>query len=266
MKNDKMLPQIDGESGLLEKFKRVFKKSFEKKQEQNYEQILSDILTYGVHIPKDTILTHSGFGYGVRVWDKYRYFESTVAQYMSPYMITQNTRLRNSVHYNLCGELAVMASTGADISDGLNKFATLSGGTDIINNNKTTSAYILANFITALSFIKYDVPEIPRNSIAIKEYETFDIALNSGDIIIALVNIDISREGNLRGMNESSRKVAHWVWVQKVFMIEDRKFVRVYNPYMNREEIYSYERFLSSYAQTYGNTSTYLSVYAKRIP
>lgn len=260
-KNKNNEPLMDGEqnSSQVKKYFDKFRENLESKR------MVRNIQVNGVYLPKDIFSNHSGFGGGVEVWDRYHIGDTKIAQYMSPRRLTSSYKLRDSIHYNLCGELAVINALGIGIEYGFVKFAEMAGGTEILNTNMTTSGYVLANLISKIDGGKYSVPEIPRNSFGIHNPVTMYKMTWNKDIIISLVNIDTYKYGNLRDINVSRHSVAHWVWVQKVFEYDGNSFVRVYNPYMNREEIYSWEIFESAYRQTRGNTSKWLSVYAKKM-
>ena len=69
--------------------------------------------------------------------------------------------------------------------------------------------------------------------------------IESADLVIALVNIDPSQTGKGRvGMGGST---AHWVTLQEVVEMAGEIFLRLYNPFMNREELYLWEVFDQSW-------------------
>ena len=52
-------------------------------------------------------------------------------------------------------------------------------------------------------------------------------------------------------MDNTNNPTAHWIEVQDVITTkEGETYVRVYNPYMNREEIYDEETFMAAWEST----------------
>ena len=67
--------------------------------------------------------------------------------------------------------------------------------------------------------------------------------LHSGKMLIALVMLDC-RTGNSCGeVNQRGGEHNHWVIVEDAKATEDGGWIRIYNSYWNREEVYTYEEF-----------------------
>ena len=76
-------------------------------------------------------------------------------------------------------------------------------------------------------------------------------SIQNGNKIIALVNIDKNNEGGLNAKDDTNDPTAHWIEVQDVITTkEGENYVRVYNPYMNREEIYDEKTFMDAWEKT----------------
>jgi len=205
------------------------------------------------------------------------------AQYMSPRRITNNKGLMNNTHSNLCGQLAVIAALGLDLADGLNLFAEIEidstdqelykrddtgekkkkkkekpwapeKGIEILNNGSVGTTYLtLENFINHATGGKYTCTKRSSNNNQ-EEFGSVDYleeSLQNGNKIIALVNIDKNDEGGLNAKDDTSDPTAHWIEVQDVYTTKDGEtYVRVYNPYMNREEVYDEDTFMDAWEKT----------------
>jgi hypothetical protein len=67
--------------------------------------------------------------------------------------------------------------------------------------------------------------------------------LHSGKMLIAFVNIDTKGSNSCGGMDQRGGEADHWVVVEDAKAVGDGGWIRMYNPYWNREEIYTYEEF-----------------------
>lgn len=75
---------------------------------------------------------------------------------------------------------------------------------------------------------------------------------------MALVNIYTIQDGKLDSVADSSNAASHWVTILDVTeTFNGETLVRVYNPYYNQEEIYTWETFSEAWADTEGNTYTH---------
>ncbi len=197
------------------------------------------------------------------------------AQYIDVATLAELDRIPPYYNSNLCGELAVMASLDLNLKEGLTIFKEVDGyepldeegtkwglmsGEDILNYNRTTSGYTLANFFEKAS---NGALEASFQSGNIKAEEMANM-LNEGKSLVALVNIDCNQGGRLDDQNQSGDAIAHWVTVLDVLESpEGPALVRVYNPYMNREEVYTWDSFQDAWAHTEGNTTQYGLVVAE---
>ena len=75
--------------------------------------------------------------------------------------------------------------------------------------------------------------------------------LEKGDKPIALVTID--GNGKLSAFDDLSNPISHWVWVQDMITTKSGEtLVRLYNPFSNKEEIYSWDEFSTAWNKTGG--------------
>jgi hypothetical protein len=258
--------------------------------ESDYIKLYNGIFIFpeegGMYTPAGHFLDYSGFAEGYREWSEGEvdrnhkgYYilggneSDTIeerlpdaAQYMSPRLLTGNQHLIDSIHYYLCGELSVIAALGLDIEEGMNIFANTKDYDDRILNHPDRETYAseLENFINEAGRGQFNDAYTKSGDNAIDTPEEFIEHLEAGDKVIALVNIDGNQDGQLMSMDESGRDISHWVWVQDIIPTkeDDKPLVRVYNPYMNREEVYDWDTFAGAYEHTRGNDSMNLTVVA----
>jgi hypothetical protein len=253
--------------------------------ETDYRKLYNGIFPEnGMYAPAGHFLDFSGFADGYSEWsegeverNQLGYYvldgdESdpiedrlpSAAQFMSPYLLTRNPDLMNTNHNNLCGELAVIAALGLDIGEGIEIFANIEDYKDRIINDagEGTSPDNLRQFIDAVGDKRFDTAYIKKGDDAINTPEEFKKNLESGNKVICLVNINGNDNGKLTGV-DSTYDIPHWISVQDVITTKDNKtLVRVYNPYMNREEVYDWDTFAASYAITTESSVANISVVA----
>jgi hypothetical protein len=140
-------------------------------------------------------------------------------------------------HKNLCGELSVLASVGeTDITKGLSIFANkVPGGLATLQDpGKGTIKDTLMKFYRELGW------KAESHSDAMPTPESLATGLADGHKYIFGTRLDTG-SGLL---TDSSKYAPHWVALTDVFQDPSGQvFVQVYNPYNNREEIYSWDYF-----------------------
>jgi hypothetical protein len=161
-----------------------------------------------------------------------------------------NQNAFDTEHYSLCGELSAMALANVGTRAGLHTFADLWFGPDILHNVKEgTTAYQLSEFIESLGAGSYrgdygttaETPPLTPSDIR--------NILKKDEYMLALVNMEVWPEplenyGRLMSVDNSIRDTAHWVMITGILPTQDgTTIVRVYNPFNNIEEYYSWETF-----------------------
>jgi len=214
-------------------------------------------------LPQEIKNDHHGFGRGF--WGAEYYAGGdpqnfSAAQYLSPRNILESetdsttrqlgyTHAIRSTHFNLCGQLAVIEALGINLTQGLRTFyeevdhPNQSGRTILGNPNRGTYASELIQFILAVADQRNEKWEVTHHYLpwAAGRLDAIIEMIESADLVIALVNIDPSQTGKGRvGMGGST---AHWVTLQEVVEMAGEIFLRLYNPFMNREELYLWEVF-----------------------
>jgi hypothetical protein len=182
-------------------------------------------------------------------WSRYAVQEGAAAQYLNLQEIFGEGW--PTTHYNLCGPLAVGASLGLTPQQSLTLFRDSNGdvsearlkGRGTTNNADLEKMYAAAGWTAEYTAGAMTRPE--------------DMArfLSEGKQLVALVNIDTGGgvDGMLRDFDDSTKTVAHWVNVRAVERDANGEWmVRVYNPFQNREEVYSWDEFEASWNKTGG--------------
>ncbi|MEW6718797.1 MAG: hypothetical protein AB1345_15020, partial [Chloroflexota bacterium] len=244
---------------------------------EEFELNFTGVSKDGQHA-KSTSLSH-GFGQGLAPWAQYHNPGENAAQYLNMRKILGAAYPATS-HKNLCGELAVIAVADKTLEDGLQIFSNTTvsrfneannqwvfiKGAEILKSNETTWAHQLAQFFKAMG---WEARSRNRHSAIPSPADApmIDSMLTEGKALVALVTIDGSRDGMLTPLAESLRPIAHWVAITSVFKTRaGDTFMRVYNPYQNREELYSWPHFRQAWQMTAGNVSQFAVVVAEKTP
>ncbi|RKH63052.1 SH3 domain-containing protein [Corallococcus aberystwythensis] len=156
-------------------------------------------------------------------------------------------------HFNLCGPLAVGASLGMSLKEALTAFKDANSAS-LLSGGGTTKGDHLGNVYEAKGW----TTDYGAGEASMPEPEDMARMLEEGKALIALVNIDTkigdeNKDGMLRFFDDSTKAVAHWVNVRAVEENGNGDWtVRVYNPFDNREEVYSWEDFEASWGRNGG--------------
>lgn len=191
----------------------------------------------------------SNLGRGqVGQWSRYAVQEGSAAQYFNLQKVFGEGW--PNAHYNLCGPLAVGASLGMTPQQALQLFRDSDDGAGegILKTGwSTTGAHLMEMYAQAHWTSEYQANHLPdpRDMAAL---------LAEGKQIVAVVNIDTTgADGMLRDYDTSTKQVPHWVNVRAVEETANGEWmVRVYNPFENREEVYSWDEFEEAWNKTGG--------------
>ncbi|PTL85797.1 hypothetical protein [Vitiosangium sp. GDMCC 1.1324] len=196
----------------------------------------------------------SSFGLGtVGDWSTYSAHGNAV-QYLNLREMLGKDKGYVSVHNNLCGPLSVAAALGKEPAEALRLLADKTNYAGVLKvNEPMNSAPLAAMFKAAGWDSSWDTsPDAPRPQ---------EIAqlLAEGKELIALVGISSKADGMLR----EDGLIAHFINVRAVEQQANGQWmVRVYNPFQNREEVYSWADFTAAWHNTNGNESTYAMLVA----
>jgi hypothetical protein len=174
-------------------------------------------------------------------------------------------------HFNLCGQLSVISLLGVGVQEGLQQFVNLptADGDDILADPKQgTLGSKLKEFFEFASGgrlrAEFQRALDPAQPVPRLEPPDMLAQIDAGASLLALVNID--RNGRIKPMAESVKKIAHWVGV--IDVVAPRKgaaAIRVYNPFPNREEFYTWPNFRGAWKATQGNASKFAMVIARPV-
>ncbi len=147
----------------------------------------------------------------------------------------------NKQHFNLCGEFCVAAIFGEDIIPLLKRWkASYDKAQTILSRNRGTT------LIDLQSILRLNGPEGEifqySSSVAPTAPRRIREMLAAGRMAITGVTIS-SRSGKL----EPRGGVQHWVVLVDIVPVGTSGWVRLYNPFMNREEVYAYDLFLEAF-------------------
>jgi hypothetical protein len=154
----------------------------------------------------------------------------------------------HKIHHNLCGELCAAALGGMDIIPFLNKWkGDYQKAKEIMRNDVGTSLFDVGCMLDTcnLKFEEY------RYSPSVSPVSPGRIRaqLDKGKMAFAGVGI-YKRNGRLSGAEKDTKKtVRHWVVLEDIIPVGNNGWVRIYNPFYNREEAYSYNLFIQSHGQ-----------------
>jgi len=150
------------------------------------------------------------------------------------YINVMNAIGRNRINYNLCGQFCVAALCSVDVILLLKKWYStgLARAKTVLENDRGTVIYDLQN-ILSLYNVKSEIFR-PEPSVAPATPAYLEKMLKSGKK--ALIGTGITNKGVI-SMNASIR---HWLVVEEIVRMGSGGWVRVYNGYFNREEVYPY--------------------------
>jgi hypothetical protein len=149
---------------------------------------------------------------------------------------------RNLVHYNLCGEFCVAAIVHANAIPVLQRWYSVSNRAKIILENAAEGTTIqeLKDMLEVFNIegdslkSDYRIPISPGRLAK---------RLNAGERLIVGVGIK-TNNGELVPKEDQSTR--HWVVVEEVLPVANDGWIRLYNPFNNREEVYTYRTFMKS--------------------
>lgn len=159
----------------------------------------------------------------------------TAAQYLDVGDIVGFTRR----HTNLCGEFCVAALAGVNVMPLLKTwYEKYKPARRILEKNIGTGLTdlqaILANYGLTGEPFAYSPVVAPASPSRLKEL------LRSGKRAICGVSM------NGCGLVDPQGTICHWVLLEDILRVGTGGWVRLYNPFMNREEVYTYDVFMAS--------------------
>jgi hypothetical protein len=181
------------------------------------------------------------------------------------------------VNFNLCGPLAVLPALGEPLLAGLRSYDGLTQvyrdkgnttGAEVLRTGETTWSSDLRLLYQAAGWSAEVGGHYPDATPTAEEMAvTLRQRLDDGLSVNGLANIDGSDgSGRLRPVGDGAPdNDAHWVRVLAFERVSSgESIVLVYNPYHNREEVYSWETFQAAWRDTEENNRNYIMVAAQR--
>lgn len=130
-----------------------------------------------------------------------------------------------SVHYNLCGPFCAAALKGRDVIPMLNLWCSLTPANfKIISQDQPMGLSQIESMLNlAVSYYTFSPATNPLSARMLKTYS------DNGKMV---VGVGIDRNGAIR----PDGYIRHWVVILDVLPCDTGGFVRLYNPFQNREE------------------------------
>ncbi|TQF10175.1 hypothetical protein FJV41_40780 [Myxococcus llanfairpwllgwyngyllgogerychwyrndrobwllllantysiliogogogochensis] len=207
--------------------------------------------------------------------------QDPIAQYLNIGAIL-NGEGKDYTHGNLCGELSALSVMGMELVDGLTRFANL--GSDyrgiLSNGEMLTNSTHLETFLASEGWRIVGQQAGSENDPTMKDLdgsfsatntynnnhaqnptpEAVQRILDDGGALMVLVNIDGADNGMLESVRTSDQDITHWVSVVDITEnAQGQTYVRVYNPYQNREEVYSWADFKAAWQSPSESGFTYVA-------
>ena len=184
-------------------------------------QTVFDLSRQILRVPQDMVIQDS----------KKKFYN--IAQYIDVFGATN----QHLIHWSLCGEFCVAALIGADIIPLLkswlvNKF--WRAPAILKNPHEGTSVVDLQSLLKIAgrkSEIYSSIPTSPQLIKAKLKAHMF-----------AIVGCGINSAGKIL----PNGKIRHWVVLEDIVPVGNSGWVRVYNPFYNRDEVYNYSQFIES--------------------
>jgi hypothetical protein len=142
-------------------------------------------------------------------------------------------------HFNLCGELCCAALVGDNVIPMLQRWLpTYPRAKNILNNNIGTTVIDLNSILKLYGLLGEQYIHSP--GVTVISARLIRERLQTGYKAIAGVMI------TGRGVVDPKGSIAHWVVLEDIQPVGNDGWVRVYNPFMNREEVYPFGLFEDS--------------------
>ncbi|MFH2102324.1 MAG: hypothetical protein ABIJ39_03070 [Chloroflexota bacterium] len=145
------------------------------------------------------------------------------------------------IHYRLCGEFCCAVIAGKDIYPLLQQWKTSNSDTAmrILKQNTGTFAQNLISLLRLFA-INSNLFDARANRGSLKPHR-LQAELAAGRVAITGVRI------GGRGPVDPEKHIDHWVVLLDVLPVGASGWVRIYNPFLNQEEVYLYDTFMDSF-------------------
>ncbi len=143
---------------------------------------------------------------------------------------------RNKVSFNLCGEFCAAVLCGVDVIPLLKCWydTGIARAKTVLENDRGTVIYDLQSMLSLYN--KKSELFTPEPSIAPATPGYLEKMLKSGKKAILGIGITNKGECSVNGT------IRHWIVVEDIVRMGNGGWVRIYNPFFNREEVYPYSK------------------------
>ncbi|MCQ3936775.1 MAG: hypothetical protein DPW18_06970 [Chloroflexi bacterium] len=150
------------------------------------------------------------------------------------------------IHFNLCGEFCAAALAGVDVIPFLQKWKEAYPEAEKIMRNNLGTGLGDVKSMLELYDLKFEefryTPSLsPVSPVRLRRL------LEEGKMVFWGVAI-FKSDGRLSGKS-TSNTTRHWIVLEDVIPVGNNGWVRIYNPFRNREEVYVYNYFIESVGQ-----------------
>ena len=153
----------------------------------------------------------------------------------------------HKIHHNLCGEFCAATLAGVDIIPFLNQWKdSYADAEKIIRNNLPTGLGDIKSMLSLFNLpheeFRYTPSITPVSPVRLLKL------LEEGKKVFWGVAI-FKSNGKLSGTVSNSSTTRHWIVLEDLIPVGNNGWVRIYNPFRNREEVYTYDWFIQSVGQ-----------------
>jgi len=151
----------------------------------------------------------------------------------------------HKIHYNLCGEFCAATLLGVDIIPLLSRWKSVYSAADGILRNGIGTGLADLETIFKMYNRKFDEYQFTLNVTSPARLLKL---LENGRKYLCGVAI-FKANGKLAGSVSTDKTTRHWIVLEDVIPVGNSGWVRIYNPFRNREEVYEFNLFLQSVGQ-----------------
>ena len=155
---------------------------------------------------------------------------------------------KHKIHHNLCGEFCAATLAGVDVIPLLKKWKSVDNAkvTEIMRDDEGTGLGDVKAMLSLFD-LKHEEYRYAPSVTPVSPIRLLD-QLKAGKMAFSGVGI-FKSNGKLCGKEAGSKTTRHWVLLEDVVPVGNSGWVRIYNPFRNREEIYTYDLFILSVGQ-----------------
>lgn len=153
----------------------------------------------------------------------------------------------HKIHYNLCGEFCSATLAGVDVIPLLSKWKASDPAVEKILRDNSGTGLSDIKSILALYDLKFEEFRYTPSITPVSPVRLLRI-LDEGKMIFWGVAI-FKSNGQLSGTVAGDKTTRHWIVLEDVIPVGNNGWVRIYNPFRNREEVYRYDYFIQSVGQ-----------------